>query len=316
VSDARRPAGLSFIEWRVADGVATLVVNRPQVGNALNWATLEQLRSALRQAAQANEVAAIVIAAAGNRFVSGADLGFFVRCLESGDLARIVECIRASQEVFAEIAQCAKPVVAAVQGAAVGGGVELALACHQIVTTPRASFSFPETGLGILPFSGGTYRTPRRIGVELTKWLVYTGHVLPPPKAVAIGLVDALVMPHELEAAASGAARALCSSPRAAREQAAARSAEFAALRSLFAAAPVAQLRSAPPADDRAASTIHKALASRPLGALEWSERLIDAALTQKLEQGAAAALAAVPELFGDPEVHALLAQAAQQQRR
>lgn len=310
----RHPIPLTFIESRVDEGIATLTLARPQVGNALNWAMLEQLRGAVRQARQAADVRAIVIAAAGNRFVSGADVGFFVRALASGDVARVVECIRASQEVFAEIAECPKPVVAAVQGAAVGGGFELALACHQIVATPRASFSFPETGLGIVPSSGGTYRTPRRIGVELTKWLVYTGHVLPPPKAVALGLVDQLVMPDELSAAAMGAALALCNRAAAAPKQTAAPPPEFDVWRALFAAT-VAELRAAPPSADRALAAALKAIAGRPLPGLQWSERLIDAALAGTAEQGAAAALAAVPELFGNPEVRALLAQAAERQR-
>jgi enoyl-CoA hydratase / 3-hydroxyacyl-CoA dehydrogenase len=307
---------LTFIDLQVTDGLATLTLNRPQVGNALNWAMLEQLRSVLRQTCESRDVAAIVIAAAGNHFVSGADVGFFVRSLDAGDVPRIVEYTRASQDVFAEIAACPKPVVAAVQGAAVGGGFELALACHAIVATPRASFSFPETALGIVPSLGGTYRTPRRIGVELTKWLVYTGHVLPPPKAVALGLVDQLVMPDELPAAANLAARKLCERPTAAPAQTIAPADEFAALRSLFAGATIAELRSAPPSGDRVVSTVLKALSSRPPSALEWSERLIDAALASTLEQGAAAALAAVLPLFENPEVHALLSRAAQLQRK
>lgn len=316
MSAPRRHIPLTFIDWSVVDGVATLTLNRPQADNALNWAMLEQLRSAVGQAADAPDVAAIVIAAVGNRFVSGADVSFFVRCLESGDMSRIVECIRVSQEVFAQIATCPKPVVAAVQGAAVGGGVELALACQHIVSTPRASFSFPETALGIVPASGGTYRTPRRIGVELTKWLVYTGHVLPPPKALTLGLIDQLVMPDQLSAAANTAARTLCDRPTAAPQQAAAPPDEFAAWQSLFAGASVAALRAAAPSEDRVASTVLKALASRPLWGLQCSEKLIDAALGSTPEQGAAAALAAVPDLFGNPDVRVLLAQAAALQRR
>ncbi len=198
-----------FIEILVAEGIATLAITRPQAGNALNWAVLEQLRGAISRATADPTVEAIVITGSGSRFVSGADLGFFVRCLQSADMGRIVECIRASQEVFDQIATCPKPVVAAVQGAAVGGGVELALACRHIVATPCASFSFPETSLGIVPFSGGTYRTPRRIGAELTRWLVYTGQVVPPPMALKLGLIDEVVMPDQLLAAAVAAARTL-----------------------------------------------------------------------------------------------------------
>jgi enoyl-CoA hydratase/carnithine racemase len=306
---------LTFIDLRVADGVAALSINRPQTGNALNWALLEQLRSAVRQAIDAVDVAAIVISAAGSRFVSGADVGFFVRCLESGNLPNIVECIRASQQVFAEIAACPKPIVAAVGGAAVGGGVELALACHRIVATPRASFSFPETGLGILPFSGGTYRTPRRIGVPLTKWLVYTGQVVPPPKALALGLVDDVTMPDQLLPAAGALALSLSERTARAPHNDRATPNEFAIVESLF-AKPLAELRAADSAGDRIATAALKSLATRPAVALEWSERLIDGAVQCSAEEGARAALEAVGVLFSLPAVRAKLVQVAAEQRR
>lgn len=316
MSASRPQIPLTFIDSQVDDGVATLTITRPQAGNALNWPLLEQLRSAVGQATESPDVEAIVIAAAGSKFVSGADVSFFVRCLESGELGRIVDCIRASQQVFAEIAACRKPVVAAVQGAAVGGGVELALACHRIVATPRASFSFPETGLGIVPASGGTYRTPRRIGVELAKWLVCTGHVLAPPKALKLGLIDQLTAPDELPAVARSTARELCGGSTALPPAAIPPAAEFIALHSLFARASVAELRAGELPEDRVLAAAVRALISRPLLALEWSETLIDAALAGAPEQGAKAALAAVPILFGDPQVYKFLAQAAQLQRR
>lgn len=316
MSNPLESASRTFVDARLDDdAVATLTINRPQSGNALNWALLEQLRSVLADVADLPDVRAIVITAAGGKFVSGADLSFFVRCLASGDMPRIVECIRASQEVFAAIATCRKPVVAAVQGAAVGGGVELALACHRIVATPRASFSFPETGLGIVPSSGGTYRTPRRVGVELTKWLVYTGHLLPPPKALKIGLIDELVMPDQLTSAAKQTALRLCDAAQSETAPPAAAADELALIRSLFATVPVANLRSGPVPDERVSAAAIKSLATRPLSTLEWAERLIDSALGCSPEEGANLALSAVPELFGDPQVHQTLARVAQQQR-
>ncbi len=307
---------MTFILSQVDDGVATLTISRPQAGNALNWAVFAQLSSALARAADSPDVRAVVIAAAGSRFSSGADLGHFVRYLEAGDVPRVVDTVRASQDLFAQIAKCPKPVVAAVQGAAVGGGAELALACHRIVATPRASFSFPETGLGILPFSGGTYRTPGRIGTALTKWLVYTGHVLSPPKAVQIGFIDQLVMPEALSAAANAAARALCDHPTAAPRRADAPAAEFAALHALFDKSSVSQLHIAELPEDRAVATALKAVASRPLPALQWAEKLIDAALAGTPDEGAKAALQAVPDLCGRPDVRETMTRVARQQRQ
>jgi len=100
-----------------------------------------------------------------------------------------------------EIQNCRKPVVARVHGLALGGGVELALACHYIVATPNASFGFPETGIGIYPGLGGTQRTTRRIGVGLTKWLVFTGELIGADEALAIGLIDAVASRDDLDAA-------------------------------------------------------------------------------------------------------------------
>lgn len=305
----------TFVDTQVVDGVATLSIHRPQAGNALNRALLEQLRGALGRVVADPEARAIVVAAAGNRFVSGADVGFFVRCLDRQDVPAIVDCIRASQEVFAAVADCPKPVVAAVQGAAVGGGVELALACHRIVTTPRASFSFPETSLGILPFSGGTYRTPRRIGAALTKWLIYAGHILAPPKAVKLGLVDQLVMPHELPAAATALARSLADSGSDWKPVAATIAPEFAALEALFGGVRAAELQRIELPADRIVAAAVRAVAARPLVALERSEALIDRALSVTANEGAAAALAVVPELFASAGVYEKLMEAARLQQ-
>jgi len=307
---------LTFIDSKVDEGVAKITIVRPQAGNALNWAVFAQLRSVLTETINSPEVRAIVITGGGSRFSSGADLGSFVRYLEADDLPRIVDAVRTSQEVFAQIAECPKPVVAAVQGAAVGGGVELALACHRIVATPRASFSFPETGLGILPFSGGTYRTPRRIGAPLTKWLVYTGHVLPPPTALRIGFIDQLVMPDQLSAAATAAALAMCEKSTAAPRSAAAPAEEIAALHTLFDMSLDSQRHAAELPADRAVATALRAVASRPLPTLQWAETLIDAALAGTPEAGARAALEAVPALFGRPDVREAMTRVAQQQRQ
>ena len=90
--------------------------------------------------------------------------------------------------------------IARVHGLALGGGVELALACHAIVATPKATLAFPETGIGIYPGLGGTQRTTRRVGTGLAKWLVLTGQMLTADEALAIGLVDAVVAPEQLDA--------------------------------------------------------------------------------------------------------------------
>ena len=108
----------------------------------------------------------------------------------------IAEFTRRGQALLRAFETCPKPVIARLQGLALGGGVELALACHQIIATPKATLAFPETGIGIYPGLGGTQRTTRRVGRGLAKWLVLTGQTVSAEEALAIGLVDAVV-PYE-----------------------------------------------------------------------------------------------------------------------
>lgn len=169
---------------------ALLRMSRPQELLALNEALLSSLDDAYAALAVDSRVAAIVLGGRTDQFLAGADLPFFVRALLRGDLERILRFTRAAHAFQAKLEQGAKPVVAWVEGAAIGAGVELALACQRIVAAPTAKFAFPETGLGIYPGMGGTQRTVRRIGVGLAKWLIYTGTTLSAAQAQELGLID------------------------------------------------------------------------------------------------------------------------------
>jgi len=169
--------------------------------NAFNEAVMSQLATSLRAAAADPTVKGIVIAGSGKAFVAGADIRFFVKNIEAKTIDRIATFTKAGQDLLLEIQHSAKPVVARVHGLALGGGVELALACHYIVATPKASFAFPETGIGIYPGLGGTQRTTARVGRGLAKWLVLTGETITAEQAQAIGLVDKVVPYEQLDAA-------------------------------------------------------------------------------------------------------------------
>jgi enoyl-CoA hydratase/3-hydroxyacyl-CoA dehydrogenase len=196
-----KPFFFRLVRSETRDGICTLTVNRPDAMNALNEAVVAQLHDAFRAAAADPEIRGIVITGAGKAFIAGADIRFFVNAIDSGDLDRIVEFTRAGHALLNDIERCEKPVVARLHGLALGGGVELALACGTIVATPRASLAFPETGIGIYPGLGGTQRTRARIGVGLTKWLVFSGATVSADEARAVGLVDRVVAHHELDAA-------------------------------------------------------------------------------------------------------------------
>ena len=214
-----RPFEPLVVATGLADGIATLKINRPDVLNAMNEKVLAQLSEAFQAAVADPRVQAIVIAGSGKAFIAGADIRFFVRHIESGDLNTIVKFTRAWQDLLRAIETCPKPVIARVHGMALGGGVELALACHAIVASPKATFAFPETGIGIYPGLGGTQRTPRRIGKGLARWIVLTGETLDAQEALAIGFIDR-VEPYdrlddaiaEITAAGGRAGRAAASS--------------------------------------------------------------------------------------------------------
>ena len=174
-------------------GIATLTLQRPEALNALDPELVARLADTFHAAASDPEVRGIAIAGAGRAFVAGADVRFLLRHVETRDLEPIVEFTKAAHALFDAIDDCPKPVVARVHGPALGGGVELALACDRIVAAPEATFAFPETGVGIYPGLGGTQRTPRRVGLGMAKVLVFTGRVLDAAEAAAIGLVDLLV---------------------------------------------------------------------------------------------------------------------------
>lgn len=202
---ANTPFTFEVVKSETKDGIATITVNRPDAMNALNEAVVAQLHAAFKKAAADSKVKGIVIAGSGKAFIAGADIRFFVRNIESGDLPRITEFTKAGHALLHDIDTCPKPVVARLHGLALGGGVELAQACDTLIATPRASFAFPETGIGIYPGLGGTQRPTRRIGVGLTRWLVFTGQSLSAEEAAAIGFIDKVVPHEELDAACRAA---------------------------------------------------------------------------------------------------------------
>jgi enoyl-CoA hydratase/carnithine racemase len=181
------------------NGIATLTIHRPESMNALDAEVVSRFADSFHAAASDPEVEGIVIASSGKTFVVGADVRFFLRYLEARELEPIVEFTKSAHALFNAIDDCPLPVVARVHGPAIGGGVELALACDHIVATPAATFAFPETGIGIYPGLGGTQRTPRRIGVGMAKALVFTGRELDADEARVIGLVDLVVSEQSLD---------------------------------------------------------------------------------------------------------------------
>lgn len=179
----------------VASRIATVTINRPDKLNALNSAIEKELQNVFPRLASDAEVGAIVVTGAGEKaFVAGADIGE----LSSLGATEGKEFAFQGQRTFTQIAQCPKPVVAAVNGYALGGGCELAIACHLRVASTAARFGLPEVTLGLIPGHGGTQRLARIIGAGRALEMVLTGRMVDAEEAKAWGLANAVAEPDEL----------------------------------------------------------------------------------------------------------------------
>lgn len=198
---------MEFINYEVDSAVAVLTINRPKALNALNSAVLDELNAAL-DAIDLNEVRALIITGAGEKsFVAGADIGEMSSLTkEQGEAFG-----KKGNDVFRKIETLPIPVIAAVNGFALGGGCEISLACDIRICSENAVFGQPEVGLGITPGFGGTQRLARTIGVGMAKQLIYTARNIKAPEALRIGLVNAVYPIEELMGAAKKMASIIAS---------------------------------------------------------------------------------------------------------
>ena len=178
----------------ISESIATLTVDRPTVKNALDLATVKEIHQALDELAANVEVGVVIITGAGETsFVSGADINDIRARTRDDGLAAI------NSSLFAKIDKFPKPVIAAVNGFALGGGCELALACDIRVAADTAKFGQPELGLGIIPGAGATQRLPRIVGLGWAKHLVLSGDIIDAKQAMEIGLVTAVMPASQLQ---------------------------------------------------------------------------------------------------------------------
>ncbi|HKJ46056.1 MAG TPA: enoyl-CoA hydratase-related protein [Balneolales bacterium] len=173
----------------VENNVAILTINRPKKLNALNNQVLDELDAAIDDIAKRDDVRGVIITGSGDRaFVAGADIAELEQLNEKTGR----EASRKGQEIFSKIENLAKPVIAVVNGYALGGGCELAMACHLRVATQNAKFGLPEVGLGLIPGYGGTQRLTRLIGKGRALEMILTANHVNADLALAMGLVNRL----------------------------------------------------------------------------------------------------------------------------
>lgn len=176
-----------------SNGVSTIIINRPDIRNALNKETWFELDSAINQIDKDDQTRVVIITGAGdNVFAAGADIKW-LNARETLDVLNY-----SGQEILLKLENMSKPVIAAVNGIALGGGCELAMACDIRVASESSKFGQPEVNLGIIPGAGGTQRLSRLVGYGKAKELILTGDIITAQEACSIGLVNKVVKHDDL----------------------------------------------------------------------------------------------------------------------
>lgn len=203
--------GFSYLIVSLDDGIETIAFNRPKALNALNSALLEELSAALDAVESDENIRVLVLTGTGDKaFVAGADIKELagLNALQAKSFAHM------GQTVINKIVDLPVPVLAAINGYALGGGLEIALACDFIYAAESAGLGLPETTLGLIPGFGGTQRLPRIIGPNLSKELIYTGKIITAAEAHLMGLVNRVEAPEALMASVMKTARAMAAKGR------------------------------------------------------------------------------------------------------
>jgi enoyl-CoA hydratase/carnithine racemase len=192
----------------ISDRIATLTLNRPEKLNAINYAMVDTLLVTLDEIEADESVGAIIVTGAGEKaFSAGADIREFSQSVRHGPAAAVREFVRRGQAMTARMEAFPKPIIAAVNGLAFGGGCEITEAAHLAIASQRALFAKPEVKLGMPPTFGGTQRLPRLAGRKRALELLLTGDTFAPGKALEIGLVNQVVSHDALMPAARDLAR-------------------------------------------------------------------------------------------------------------
>jgi len=184
------------VQLAVADGVARLTIDRPQAMNALNSETLDEMEHVFNHCRETESVRALVITGGGDKaFIAGADIKELAKMnpLSAKDLAY------RGQQVYALVEHMGKPTIAMVNGFALGGGLELALACNLRTASTSARMGLPEVSLGIIPGYGGTQRLSRVAGPAVAREWILTGDMFGAEEAHRVGIINRIFSPEELE---------------------------------------------------------------------------------------------------------------------
>ncbi|MGA4668536.1 enoyl-CoA hydratase/isomerase family protein [Propionibacteriaceae bacterium Y1923] len=191
--DRAREQAVEWVGMEVVDTTAVITLDRPPV-NAMTMAMHDRIGELARQVARTETIKAVVLTGNGRAFAAGNDIAE----MQDMSVTQMAARVHPMQACFTAVAKLPKPVVAAVNGYALGGGCELALCADRRIASSKAKLGLPEVTLGIMPGIGGTQRLPRLIGPSQAKDLIFTGRRVDADEALRIGLVDEVVEPEEL----------------------------------------------------------------------------------------------------------------------
>ena len=182
------------LKYEIKDNIAYITVNRPEALNAISTTVLSDLKAAFTNVENDPQVKAVILTGEGKAFVAGADIAQMsaLSGVEGHDM------IKFGADVMNYMEAIDKPIIAAVNGFALGGGCELAMACDIRIASAKAKFGQPEVNLGIIPGFGGTQRLPRLVGKGMGKYLIMTAEMIGAEEAHRIGLVEKVVAPEDL----------------------------------------------------------------------------------------------------------------------
>lgn len=182
------------LRYETKEQIAYVTIDRPKAMNALSTEVLDELQSVFQTIDSDPEIRVAILTGEGKAFVAGADIAQMVKMTG----VEGYETIRRGSQIITVIEAMEKPVIAAINGFALGGGCELAMACDIRIASEKAQFGQPEVGLGIIPGFGGTQRLPRLAGKGMAKYMILTGDYIKADEALRIGLVEKVVTPEEL----------------------------------------------------------------------------------------------------------------------
>ena len=197
------------VSYFVENEIAIITINNPPM-NPLTNAVREQLLTILRELREKqNEIKVVILTGTGKAFVAGADIKSFPELTQETAKIRLTT----TRPLYQQIEDFVRPIICAINGYCLGGGLELAMSCDIRIAATTAQFGQPEINLGIIPGGGGTQRLPRLVGAGIAKELIYTGKLINAERAEAIGLINKIVEPNCLMAEAKEMATLIASKP-------------------------------------------------------------------------------------------------------